>query len=887
MSDCKHLTSDPHRFPRRPQNRPALSRIGYRIGEYPDMVETMLRHIDGEVALSGWTHRGADDPGIALLEGVGILGDILSFYQERYANEAYLRTAQWRESVAGLVRLMGYRLAPGVGGQATLAVEVKGDKKFTVPAGFPFKTDIEGRDQPAEFQTVADLVAHPHLSKFNLYRPRSYASSLISGTETVEIDQAGSSSALADIAALDLKAGDKLLLLPDAPGWVSNHTAAFGDQDSHQVLEVKEVRNVHDRTIVTFTTGLNRGWSTPVNAYRIGRTFRHFGFAAPESYTVTKPSSGTVTGSTARTANYSRHIREGHSCGLTSMAQNLPGRVIPLDQEVPDLLTKGRVIVETRVTRGSEVKSLILRRRITALRSTTMQFAAQTGPSTLITLNRGLLLYNQSSDDQADIRDYRIHEVTSPRIRLRPKARFWHGRFGSGDEVLNFYGTRREVRKLAGRRISMLHNDGRSIELTCTNERHHFTGGGGDPKMWLLSFDAPPQPFRKGDFDEEAPRVTVFGNVTTGTEGKAVPMEVLGNGDARQMFQTFALPKPVTRHLSPGADPAEVPQLTVYVDGRAWTRVSSFYGQAPDATVYVLMQDDDGVDYVQFGDGQTGARLSSGKGNVQAEFRTGNGARGTPPEGAAPSSTKKIDGLGKMHIPGVVSGGGDPESGDNARLAAPGRVQGLGRIVSLSDYETELLAIPGVSRARALWDISDGVPGVILRVLLESGREAEYEAVRAAINGFQRCRGSNRFALVIEQARLRQVYLDLRCAMAPGLIEEDVRAAITRVLAPMDHADADADGLFALSARRIDQEEYATRIEGCIQQLPQVRWAQVEAFGLFPTLPDDAAPEDLTLPPAPRMLNARVTPGAAQLLQLHSEHLTLQITTDTVAEDCA
>ena len=44
--------------------------------------------------LAHWTHREPDDPGIALLEVGAVLGDILTFYQELYANEAYLRTAQ-------------------------------------------------------------------------------------------------------------------------------------------------------------------------------------------------------------------------------------------------------------------------------------------------------------------------------------------------------------------------------------------------------------------------------------------------------------------------------------------------------------------------------------------------------------------------------------------------------------------------------------------------------------------------------------------------------------------------------------------------------------------------------------------------------------------------
>src|SRR5262245_61518230 len=172
---CNPLITDPFVFPRRADNRPGLPRIAYRIGRYADFVEAMTRRIDAAPQLAAWTHREADDPGIALIEGAAILGDILTFYQEHYANEAFLRTAVWRESVAELVRLTGYRLAPGIGGRATLAFETRGDKAVTIREGFPVKVTLEGLETPADFQTDAELTAWPHLGRFNLYRPRVYA----------------------------------------------------------------------------------------------------------------------------------------------------------------------------------------------------------------------------------------------------------------------------------------------------------------------------------------------------------------------------------------------------------------------------------------------------------------------------------------------------------------------------------------------------------------------------------------------------------------------------------------------------------------------------------------------------------------------------------------
>ncbi|WP_209425143.1 hypothetical protein [Pararhodobacter sp. SW119] len=886
MSLCDPGFNDPLRFPQRPTNRPGLDRIAYRIGEYPDMVAAMLRHIDGEVALAGWTHRGADDPGIALLESVGILGDILTFYQEHYANEAFLRTATWRESVAGLVRLLGYRLSPGLGGHATLAVELKpAAGKVVVPAGFAFKAELAGQDQPAEFQTDAELVAWPHLSRFHLYRPRSYAASAPVNSLTLEIESVAGNSSPASVEAAELKKGDRILLVPSAPAWSSSATAGFSAQDSSQVLKIAEVSKLHDRTLLTFESRLARSWSLPLTAYRLGRSWRHFGHAAPPSYSRPTPATGNVTGATTLTTKYLRHVGNDHDCINTSISFSLPGTVLPLDQEAADLTPRTRVAVETRIRRAGTMRDCLLVRRISELRTTTLGFGPQTGPSTLLTLDGALVTHGTNKGDEADIRDYRIHEITSPQLRLRPAASASGGAFGSGNAALAFHGTRTEVRRLAGRRLSLKHADGRAIELTCINEESDFTGSDAVARMWALSVDAPPAPFLRTDFDEAVPKVTVWGNTVSASQGKAVETVVLGNGDARAAFQTFALPKPVTHHLHPGADPAEVPELEVHVAGRRVDRVSSLHGEAGDNLVYVLRQNDAGEFHIQFGDGKTGARLPSGRGNVTATFRTGSGARGTLAEGASPTGSR-IEGVAKLQLPGVIAGGAEPESAGKARMAAPGRVQGLGRIVSLADYESELLSIPGVSRVRAAWDMLDGAPGVLLRVLLESGRESEYDSVRDSIYAFQRCRGSNRFELKVDQAVLRQVHLDLRFAFDPALLEEDVTAAVTRLLAPMDRPDASANGVFALTARTIAEPEYASRIEGRVQSVAGVRWARVQAFARLAATPPGTPPDELSLPRAPRPRHAKVAAGALELLQLHSAHLTLSAAPADPGEAC-
>ncbi|HEY8973278.1 MAG TPA: hypothetical protein VIN75_03610, partial [Burkholderiaceae bacterium] len=115
---CDNDCTRPDRFPKTIENRPGLTTLDTRIGSYADLRRHMLRRVDEHPALAAWTHRLPDDPGIALIEAAAEVGDILSFYQDLYANEAYLGTAKWRDSVGLLVRLLGYRLAPGTGGRA-------------------------------------------------------------------------------------------------------------------------------------------------------------------------------------------------------------------------------------------------------------------------------------------------------------------------------------------------------------------------------------------------------------------------------------------------------------------------------------------------------------------------------------------------------------------------------------------------------------------------------------------------------------------------------------------------------------------------------------------------------------------------------------------------
>jgi hypothetical protein len=887
---CNPLISEPFAFPLRPSNRPGLPRIAFRIGRYADFAEAMRRSIDASPELAAWTHRDADDPGIALLEGAAILGDILTFYQEHYANEAYLRTAAWRESVSELVRLTGYRLAPGIAGRATFAFAVKGNDPVTIRVGFPVKADLADVPVPADFQTEAELVAYPHLSRFNLYRLRNYAGVIASNVGSVELASVAGAGDASALAAFDLKAGDRLMLMPNEAMW-SVYGTPYSTQQTPQVVTVAKVTRNLDRVIVDLDKPLTAAWNSPVKAYRLGRTFRHFGHNAPASLVSSiADNTGKIVGSSTTATWFERYLYYTPSTyGFdTTWYTSLSKTDMPLDLEVTDYAAGDALIVQGTVhfTGQPTPAPFLVTRRVVATRATTMQWANTAGPSTILQLDDQLITNSSILNETGDIRDMRFHEVKSPPLTLRPLSSPANGAFANGTNALCFYGTANQAQTLAGRQLHFEHADGRSFDLVCTNTPSNFTGGSTVPKMWPVSFDRAPSPFLHSDFDEATPTVIVYGNLADAIQGKSEREAVLGNGDNRQIWQTFPLPKsPLTYVLSGDGIPPQTPELEIWVGGRLWTRVDAFFDHGPDEEIYIVREDADGRSFVQFGDGETGKRLPSGLKNVSAVYRTGVGAHGPIKPGATPSASERPVGFDKVTLAGIVTGGADPEPGDKAREAAPGKVQSLGRLVSIRDYETETLAVPGVVTATAAWDLYFGVPAMILRVLLEAGREAEFNDVRAVIAHAQRCHGPDRFPLVVEQARMRYLFLDVVYAYDPTFRREDVEAAMRGTLGLVGDESNEHTGLFGLHARRLGEREYASSIEGRLQNVAGVLWCRVAALGRFAAGVTD--PATLALPPPPRPRVDTVPCSAFELLQIAPAHLTLTAADDPSAGECA
>jgi hypothetical protein len=888
---CVHDCGLPPPFPKPIDNRPGLAAIAYRIGTYADFRDYMLRALDREDVLRRWTHRGADDPGIALLESGAVVADILTFYQQLYANEAYLRTARWRDSIAGLVRLLGYRPAPGIGGQADFAVEVTGDQSVLLPAGMAFKAKLEDGGPPADFESSQDVLACPALSRFALYKPwRDPPPNLATGSNGFSLTLPA--GGLPDV---DLAPGDRLLVGVPRPDWSA--TKRLGDAE---MLTVDEVEQRFGRLIVKVKGGIRRhAGASALGALKLTDTYGHFGVTAPAK-TVELDESTTPPGVTTTSTNYLRGFLTdpwaalfGGQLAYTASEPDLTETMVPLDVQVDDLSAGETIVVETALQWVALTGDVLPKTRVHLI-GTVDEVAAQGVALATLSATVSMLTLADTIMEAAglasvvlifgavlDIRDTVVHRTEGPLMRLETQPTY----IGdvSGD-VLSYFGKAGPFAALADRAVILEDADRGATKVRVT-ELLSPTDVAPDQDRDRLLRVAEAVDYSRFLHDE--PKVAIYGNLVAATQGKTETEAVLGSGDARTTFQTFQLPKaPLTFLLEAGTTPAHQPELDVFVDGRAWALVDTLQASGPGDAVYVVRQDDDGKSHVQFGDGVTGARLPSGINNVRALYRTGTGASGALAGGATPQPSGGPPQLGKAFMPIPATGGAEPESEENARAAASATMQTLGRLVSVTDYEAEALRIPGVLKARAVVALADGAPVIRVTVLAESGEDAELAAIDAALQTANRCRGPQRHPVVTVPGQLQYAYLNLRAGYAADRRPQDIDAAIRTALGVAGTGEriAAEGGLFALANRRFGQDVHVSHVLGAVQNVDGVTWVEVDAARILVT-PPGADPTDVAKPTAaPRWT---VLPcDAVHLLALSEVHLDLNLVLDDRAEEC-
>lgn len=649
-------------------NRPGLAALAYRIGTHSAFKQSFLAALSRAEfpALQSLRSRADDDFTIALLDAAATMADVLTFYQERLADEAFLRTASERRSVLELARLIGYELHPGVAASTVLAFSLDtiegAPEQITIDAGTRVQSIPGPNEKPQTYETIEKIEA------------RGAWNALTAQLTEVHVPAFGDKHLYLKGTGANLKPGDAILLV----GQERENDPGREEWDFRRLSAVT-LDAERNRTRIEWLDGL--GTTSPRKVlpaaapklYALRTRAGLFGFNAPNPKTLSRQT----------LSNYKQSVSADWPFAIAN-------KTIDLDQVYPAILEDSWLVLS-----APGYQELYRAKRVTE--GSVANFALS-GKTTRVTLDTD---ENLSLFDGADYRDTMVFAQSE----LLEIDEFPIAAPVSGDKV--------KLAKIPdGIKVGQL--------LAASGQ----DSASDEPRQELVTVNAidgieitvtPPlaSSYARKSFAFNA-------NLAAATHGETVE-EILGSGDASQAFQRFQLKQPPLTYVSAANPSGAASTLEVRLNDVRWDEAETLFGRAPKEHVFISRRDDDGKTAVQFGDGQTGARLSTGGNNLRAKYRKGIGTEGLVQAGQLSMLLSRPLGLKGVTNPLASSGAQDPEQLDDARANAPLRVLTLERVVSLRDYQDFARGFGGIAKALATWTWDGRQRGVLVTVAGPSG----------------------------------------------------------------------------------------------------------------------------------------------------------------------
>lgn len=712
-------------------NRPGLTAIRYRVGTYSSFRRAMIEKIpsvtvkvDGVTLhpLQDWTTRTSDDYGVALIQMWSYLADILTFYQERAANEAFLRTALSRESVLSLAALLDYEPASGVAATAHLAFTLEEDKEARIPIGLRIQS-VPGQDEkPQKFEMVEALDADARLNQLRIFPEVGADDPLESGR---------SQAFLRPNTAAELVSADSLVLFTTNPPKVEEKV-------------VETIRVTDEGTELVWSPAV-QGDLSDGKMFKWQRQFRLFGYNAPHGYLAAAP-----VASDSRDVRWTR-VEEGQSGYDFDLDE---AASLELDAVYDDLKVGAQVLVAAPDT--AELA------RIESIKQVNATKGPMNDTVTQITLDTEITTNNLRA-----VTVYELAEGYDPEVGIP----LWRHKYADVFPSDTVYVRAIQHDALARGHVLILDDDQNLPQtVTCTGVTPVAADGDGTPDHLRITVT----PALRPGLDTRS--AVLSGNVALATHGETVSGEVLGSGDASAAFQSFGVRKsPVTFVPRAGAPHGAANTLQMRVGGVLWHEVRNLYGRGSDERVYTTSVDDEGKMSVRFGDGKTGARPASGRDNVVAGYRQGIGEAGNVGAKSLRTLLDRPVGLKGVTNPAEARGGADPETLQGARANAPNTVRTFGRIVSLRDFEDSARENASVAKARAAWAWDGEEQVVHLTVAGDGGMEIVDESYDNLVKDLDSRRDPNR-KLVVDAHHEVPVQIQATVQVHPDYQAERVQA---------------------------------------------------------------------------------------------------------------
>jgi predicted phage baseplate assembly protein len=904
LNNCNCCQGVSQETPVLSHNRPGLDEIAYRVGTHARFLQSMMARLSGarHPALGKLKTRDTDDPTIALLDACAAVDDVLTFYQERYGQENYLRTARERVSLVQLARLIGYEPRPGVAAGSHLAFTIEdtpgSPEKVYIEPGVRVQSVPGPGELPQTFETTRRIEArsvwnsmklrtrqpHPLTTAINVITAKGMETGIKRGDSLLIVVSADATTGRAvkrvtsvtpDPATLTTRIEIDAPPPPPAPFTFSVAPFLFSVVRlslTNSVLTNTFAGRLFNQSDVSAFSAINN-WSSlqymvaantprrralspaPAPAaevepppdpgiFALRQRAAIFGHNAPAWRSLPQVVNGLnrlVTGPNMTPAELAtaQHPDNWDTLNVPESAKAGAGAVaVDLDNSYPAMIKDSWLVLESPTVSPKPY-------RIKDNRELTRNDFAISGKVTR------LRLYSDTG-----LNTFRMRETTalgqSEKLALSdvpvndPFAsefvvldKFYPG-LAPGQTII-LTGQRTDlsgVTSSEGRRLKEVQVDG-TLEATTTGRL--FT---------RLVFEQPLE------FSYVPETVTINANVAPATHGESVS-EVLGGGDARRQYQTFTLKQMPLTYTSARTPTGAESSLEVRVNDLLWKEVPTLSERVPDERVYITRIEDDGKARVQFN-----ARLPTGQENVKARYRKGIGLAGLVHADQLTLLAVRPLGVRGVTNPVAPSGAEEPESRDAVRRNAPLGVLTLDRLVSLRDYEDFARAFAGFAKARATLTVAGGRQGVFLTVAGANGAEVsesseEYANLTAALRKF----GDPNVSPAVRSYRRTFFQIEAKISVDPAYLPEKVVEAVRAALRQK----------FSFAERDFAQSVTRSEVIATIQNVPGVVFTDLDY--LFRTNPVGGGSEVKTL--ENRLVAAAPQPGGSSTQAAPAELLTL------------
>ncbi len=759
--------------PQGESNAAGLSAIAYRTGTWATFKESMLARLSSSdyPALAGLKTRDDDDYSIALLDASAVVLDILTFYQERLANESYLRTATQLYSLTQLSRLIGYQPSPGVSASTYLAFTLStapglpanpNTTAITIPQGTTVQS-VPAQGQTAQyFETSAAILAKPDWNAL----PVQTGVPWVPDEERTSVYLAGTST--------QLNPGDAFLIV----GYERLNKPGNQQWDVRIVTTVTP-DTVNQRTLITWQEPLGSSWSNPAKKNPVFYALRQK--AALFGYNAMNPSMLSTSAISALTSQLTSSTPYEWQFEQISQTQT-SDCLIDLDAVYTKVVTGGWIVLisqDSNVSRTPAGEVALFQ-----IQSVTTISRSDYGMSGKITRAQAAYTSTSQAAVSASLSSYygnmRITSALAQSEALpaaeQPLDHPLYGTFldlevvrqdlagvtavaitGKSQKIVVNTGViglvfipddnTAHIPLKQGDTLTLLQPpDALAKNGTIPSWSHHTavltlyvadssgrsgtvsaqlaqftltTAANSDPVVQeyalVANLQLIPTPFAHTRIVLTQPLVncydrtvtTVNANVGPATGGGSVT-ELLGNGAAATPNQAFTLKQSPLTYTQAATPSGSASTLEVTVNGAAWELVPTLYQQAPNAQVFTAINASNGSAVVQFGDGIEGATVPTGQNNILANYRVGIGSAGNVAAGTITTLVDRPVGVSGVTNPMPATGGQDPQTVAGIQTYAPLSVQTLRRAVSITDYQNFAATFAGVSKASALW-IPNGV----------------------------------------------------------------------------------------------------------------------------------------------------------------------------------